>query len=74
LSQVLFGNEALMQEENVDCEAFKATMLNLAEQGQTPMLLAVNGQVAGIIAVADPIKADSARWLTFCHRACFIQY
>ncbi len=57
---VLFGNEALMQEENVDCEAFKATMLNLAEQGQTPMLLAVNGQVAGIIAVADPIKADSA--------------
>lgn len=57
---VLFGNEALMQEENIDCEAFKATMLNLAEQGQTPMLLAVNGQVAGIIAVADPIKADSA--------------
>ncbi len=57
---VLFGNEALMQEEKVDCEEFKATMLSLAEQGQTPMLLAVNGQVAGIIAVADPIKADSA--------------
>jgi len=57
---VLFGNEALMQEEKVDCEAFKPTMLSLAEQGQTPMLLAVNGQVAGIIAVADPIKADSA--------------
>ncbi|MBE0469505.1 MAG: copper-translocating P-type ATPase [Methyloprofundus sp.] len=57
---VLFGNEALMQEESIDCAAFKATMLNLAEQGQTPMLLAVDGQIAGIIAVADPIKADSA--------------
>ncbi len=57
---VLFGNEALMQEEKVDYEAFKAIMLSLAEQGQTPMLLAVDGQVAGIIAVADPIKADSA--------------
>lgn len=56
---ILFGNEALMQEEKVDCEAFKATMLSLAEQGQTPMLLAVDGQIAGIIAVADPIKADS---------------
>lgn len=57
---VLFGNEALMDEQGVDCEAFKDKMLSLAEQGQTPMLLAVDGQVAGIIAVADPIKADSA--------------
>ncbi|BCG62656.1 MAG: Cu+-exporting ATPase [Methyloprofundus sp.] len=57
---VLFGNAALMQEQGVDATAFEAQMLSLAEQGQTPMLLAVNNAIAGIIAVADPIKADSA--------------
>ncbi len=57
---VLFGNAALMQEQGIDTSAFDAKMLHLAEQGQTPMLLAVNQALAGIIAVADPIKADSA--------------
>ena len=33
---------------------------DLAEQGKTPLLFAENGQLAGIIAVADVIKADSA--------------
>ena len=57
---VLFGNEALMQDQGVSFEAFEDKMLSLSKQGQTPMFLAVDKQVAGIIAVADPIKADSA--------------
>ncbi len=57
---VLFGNAALMQEQGVSFEAFEEKMLALAKQGQTPMYLAVDKQVAGIISVADPIKADSA--------------
>ncbi|RLA22594.1 MAG: cation-transporting ATPase PacS [Gammaproteobacteria bacterium] len=57
---VLFGNEALMQEQGVSFEAFEDKMLALSKQGQTPMFLAVDKQVVGIIAVADPIKADSA--------------
>ncbi|WP_428354164.1 heavy metal translocating P-type ATPase [Methyloprofundus sp.] len=57
---VLFGNVALMQEKGVAYEAFDSKMLSLAELGQTPMLLAVDNAIAGIIAVSDPIKVDSA--------------
>jgi high-affinity K+ transport system ATPase subunit B len=57
---VLFGNAALMQEQGVAYDDFTARMQYLAEQGQTPMLLAVDKKVAGIIAVADPIKKDSS--------------
>lgn len=56
---ILFGNEALMQAQGVNTELFAEKMNTLAQQGQTPMLLAVDYQVAGIIAVADPIKTDS---------------
>ncbi|GFO72638.1 Cu+-exporting ATPase [Bathymodiolus japonicus methanotrophic gill symbiont] len=57
---VLFGNEALMQEQGVSYEAFTDKMLALSKQGQTAMFLAVDKKIAGIIAVADPIKVDSA--------------
>lgn len=57
---VLFGNGALMQEQGVAYDDFTVRMQYLAEQGQTPMLLAVDNKVAGIIAVADPIKKDSS--------------
>lgn len=57
---VLFGNVALMQEKGVVYEAFDNKILSLAEQGQTPMLLAVDRTIVGIIAVSDPIKRDSA--------------
>ena len=33
----------------------------LAEQGKTPLLLAADGELAGLIAVADPIRPDSAQ-------------
>ena len=58
--RVLLGNKALM-----DAHAIKFTRHNnhlekIAGQGQTPVLLAVNGVIEGIIAIADPIKKDSA--------------
>jgi Cu+-exporting ATPase len=58
---VLFGNQALMDEKGVDHASFKAKIEELSAQGQTAMLLAVNQKVAGIIAVSDPIKPDSAK-------------
>lgn len=58
--QVYFGNSALMTQQAIACESYEPRMKALAEQGQTPMLLAVDGHIAGIVAVADPIKKDSA--------------
>ncbi len=57
---VLFGNTALMKKEKVNDEAYVEEMQKLSEQGQTPMLLAVDGKIVGIVAVSDPIKKDSA--------------
>ncbi|NMM95323.1 heavy metal transporter [Bifidobacterium sp. DSM 109960] len=46
---------------NEDLDDIIADMERLSEQGKTPMLAAVDGELAGIIAVADTVKPDSAQ-------------
>ncbi|MEO8048191.1 MAG: heavy metal translocating P-type ATPase, partial [Nitrospirota bacterium] len=53
------GNEALMSGYAVDLTAMKREAERLASEGKTPMYIAINGQLAGMIAVADPIKPTS---------------
>lgn len=57
---VAFGNGALMEQKGIKFGRYSKKLDELSQQGQTPMLLAVDHQVAGIIAVSDPIKKDSA--------------
>ena len=57
----LFGNLALMNANGIEVGVHQARLDQLASQGQTPMLLAVAEQLIGIVAVADPIKSDSAQ-------------
>ncbi|MDT8382876.1 MAG: heavy metal translocating P-type ATPase [Gammaproteobacteria bacterium] len=57
--RVLFGNGRFMQDNQIMLGAQAAEVDRLAAQAQTPMLLAVEGKLAGIVAVADPVKADS---------------
>ncbi|MEI6744764.1 MAG: heavy metal translocating P-type ATPase, partial [Methylococcaceae bacterium] len=57
---VLFGNKTLMLEQEILVDDYLTTLDELAELGQTPMLLAVNGGIVGIVSVSDPIKTDSA--------------
>ena len=58
-STLLFGNEKLMREKNVNIENEIAVAQKLASDAKTPMYFAVDGKLAAIIAVADPIKEDS---------------
>ncbi|PPD35623.1 MAG: copper-translocating P-type ATPase [Methylomonas sp.] len=58
--QWLLGNAALMAEHAISIDAHKDQMAALAAMGQTPMFLAVEQTIAGIVSVADPIKTDSA--------------
>ena len=58
--QVFFGNQALMDGKGIDYQAQIEKMDTLSAEGKTAMMLAVNGKMAGIIAVSDPIKTDSA--------------
>lgn len=56
---LLFGNEKLMREQGVEISRYIDVAQGMAEQAQTPMYFSVNGSLAAIIAVADPIKEDS---------------
>jgi Cu+-exporting ATPase len=58
--RVLFGNQALMTKFQIAHKTYQQQIQQCSEQGQTAMLLAIDNNVVGIIAVADPIKADSA--------------
>ena len=57
--RLLFGNEKLMRDRNIDLGEFPGKARQLAEEAKTPMYFAVDGKLAAIIAVADPIKEDS---------------
>jgi Cu+-exporting ATPase len=56
---VVVGNEALMRDWSVEVEPLRADADRLAGEAKTPMYAAVDGRLAGLIAVADPIKATS---------------
>jgi Cu+-exporting ATPase len=53
------GNEGLMGDYAVDLTAVKEEVERLAGEGKTPMYIVINGKLAGLIAVADPIKPTS---------------
>jgi Cu+-exporting ATPase len=56
---VLIGNEKLMKQEGIALHNAEIKALELATLGQTPMYVAVNNKVEGLISVADLIKEDS---------------
>ena len=56
---VLVGNKALMEEYAVPLADFVAQAEQLAGQEKTPVYVGINGAPAGLIAVADPVKATS---------------
>jgi len=65
---VLFGNRRLMDDHSIELNALPDAAARLAANGETPMFLAVDGAAAGIVAVADPIKADSAAAIERLHK------
>ncbi len=56
---ILLGNAKLMRERKVDIAGLTAAWERLAEEGKTPMFVAVGGKPAGLVAVADTLKPDS---------------
>lgn len=57
--RVLLGNMKLMRDRAIAIGDLEEQSLKLADDGKTPMYVAVNGKAAGIVAVADTVKADS---------------
>ena len=56
---VLIGNLKLMTREGIALGDLEEKSKRLADDGKTPMYVALDGQAAGIVAVADTVKEDS---------------
>ena len=57
--QLLVGNESLMKEKSIDSSVFQEQLLELSQEGKTAMFVAIDGQLEGILAVADEMKSSS---------------
>ena len=57
--EVLLGNHLLLQNQGIAVDEFNAVIDGVASKGQTAMFVVIQKQVAGIIVVADTIKATS---------------
>ncbi len=58
--KVALGNLKMMKRDNIGLGGLESTAAQLADDGKTPMYVAIDNQAAGIVAVADTVKEDSA--------------
>jgi len=67
--EVRIGNTALLSAAGIDTTALEARAETLRAQGQTIMFVAIDGQPAGLLGVADPIKETTPEALERLHAA-----
>jgi Cu+-exporting ATPase len=61
---VILGNQALLDDSGVDAGSLEVSAERLRAEGQTVMYVAVNGEAAGLLCVADPIRETTAQAVT----------
>ncbi|NLL35219.1 MAG: cadmium-translocating P-type ATPase [Clostridiales bacterium] len=64
---LLIGNRRLMKENQVPLDDYLHHSTRLADEGKTPMFIAIDKRFAGIIAVADTVKDNSAAAIAELH-------
>ena len=64
----LLGNAALMQKNDVEISLASSSAAALSQSGKTPLYLAIDGKLAGIVAVADELKDDSVQAISALHQ------
>jgi Cu+-exporting ATPase len=57
--EVAVGNQALMSERQVETGTVQPDVERFAEEGKTPVYVAIDGTVAALVAIADPLKPTS---------------
>lgn len=65
--KVFVGADRLMSREGIDLDAVKSVGETLGQEGKTPLYAAIDGQLAAVIAVSDPIKASTAEAIGTLH-------
>ena len=66
--RILIGNKKLMEKENISVESFFNETEKLSKEGKTPMYVAKDGKLLGIIACADKLKEDSVDTINRLHK------
>ncbi len=66
--RVLVGADRLLVREGIDLAGFAEEAGRLADEGKTPLYAAIDGRLAAIIAVSDPIKETTPQALRALHR------
>ncbi|WP_443661658.1 heavy metal translocating P-type ATPase [Clostridium sp.] len=65
--KILLGNKKLMDESNISLLNLEKASDKLAGEGKTPMFIAIEGDLSGIIAVADTVKENSKKAIEKLH-------
>jgi P-type Cu+ transporter len=65
---ILLGNRKLMDDRGIVLAELADTSDQLANEGKTPMYIAIDGTIAGIIAVADTVKETSMKAIKKLHK------
>jgi len=66
--QVLVGSRRLMSDYGIDPTPLEASLVRLEKEAKTAMLVAIDGRLAGVVAVADTLKEESADAIRELHR------
>lgn len=67
-THTLIGNRKLMEEKNINLKELEKASDQLAQEGKTPMYIAFDHKLAGIIAVADVVKESSKKAIERLHQ------
>ncbi|EMB3082350.1 copper-exporting P-type ATPase CopA [Providencia rettgeri] len=68
---ILLGNQKLLTQNNIDTRDIEETLHQQATQGVTPVMLAVDGKVAALLSIRDPLREDSISALARLHKQGF---
>jgi len=64
---VLIGTRRLLSERSIAYDALEKQLVALEQQGKTTMIVAIDGEIAGLVAVADTVKVGSAEAVRQLH-------
>jgi len=67
--RVLVGNAAWLEKAGIDVSSARKSVDDLAERGHTPVLVGIDGSVAGVLGISDPIRATSKQAVDDLKRA-----
>ncbi|MBS9718362.1 heavy metal translocating P-type ATPase [Pseudohalocynthiibacter aestuariivivens] len=66
--ELLVGADRLLRQQGIDLAGFEDIAKAWAERGKTPLFAAIDGQIAGALAIADPIKPSTPSVIGALHK------